>query len=300
MVSLKSINQQNSNLSEREAYFKSLNIPVDAPHVLLQTCNRVELYWGEGSVPVETARHLFRVVSGLESGLLGESAIQGQVKKAYELAKQEQDLSSTLHKLFQTALRVGKLVRSQSGIGHGAVSHGQATVELIEKSCINLNKSLITLIGVNKLTEDTIRFLQDKGAETIFVANRSIEKALPYAEKYNCKIFDFTNLKEILLLTDILISATSASHTIVHKEHFPRDKEMLVFDLAFPRDVDVEISRFPGVKLFNLENIELIINQNLNNRKNEVKVAELIIERELAKMFTNSIQKRLNATVVPY
>jgi glutamyl-tRNA reductase len=87
MVFYKSINHQLFSIEEREAYFKSLNIPVGSPYVLLQTCNRVEVYWGDGEILTETARHLFRVVSGLESGLLGESAIQGQVKIAYELAK---------------------------------------------------------------------------------------------------------------------------------------------------------------------------------------------------------------------
>jgi glutamyl-tRNA reductase len=278
MVHFKSINHLTSSLGERESIYKSLEIPANSPHVLLQTCNRIEVYWGEGDIPGDTARHLFRVVSGLESGLLGESAIQGQVKTAYEKAKSEQKLSASLHRLFQTALRVGKQVRTQSGIGRGAVSHGQATVQLIQQSNINLKHALITLIGVNKLTEDTIRFLQNKGAETILVANRSYEKAKPYADKYNCKIFDFTNLREILANTDILISATSAPHTVIKKEQFPTNKEMLIFDLAFPRDVDTEIGELPGVQLINLENIEQTIRQNINNRENELKIAEVIIE----------------------
>jgi glutamyl-tRNA reductase len=285
MVHFKSINHLTCSLGEREAYFKSLEIPLDTPHVLLQTCNRIELYWGEGELSKEIARHLFRVVSGLESGLLGESAIQGQVKTAYELAKSEQKLSPALHRLFQMALRVGKLVRTQSGIGRGAVSHGQATVELIQQSNINMKQALITLIGVNKLTEDTIRFLQNKGAETLFVANRSFEKAKPYADKYNCQIFDFTNLKEILSNTDILISATSAPHTVIKKEQFPANKEMLIFDLAFPRDVDAEIAHFPDVQLFNLDSLEQIIGQSLNNRVKEMAIAESIIEEETIKMF---------------
>ena len=289
MVKFKSINHLTNSLAEREAYYKTLNIHSDTPHVLLQTCNRIEIYWGDGEIEPETANHLFRVVSGLESGLLGESAIQGQVKIAYELARETQKLPASLHKLFQSALRVGKLVRNKSGIGRGAVSHGQATVDLIQQSGINLKNALITLIGVNKLTEDTIKFLQNRGAETIFVANRSYEKALPYAEKYNCKIFDFTNLKQILSFTDILISATSAPHTIIRKESFPISKEMIIFDLAFPRDVEPGIAGYEKVKLYNLEDLESIIRQNIRNRHSELTVAADIIETEVEKLCLQKI-----------
>jgi glutamyl-tRNA reductase len=174
-------------------------------------------------------------------------------------------------------------VRTQSGIGRGAVSHGLATVQLIQESKINLKNALITIIGVNKLTEDTIKFLQNKGAEAIFVANRSYEKAKPYADKFNCKIFDFTNLMGVLSFTDILICATSAPHTVIKKENFPQNKEMLIFDLAFPRDVDVEIAQYTGVKLLNLDNVEQTINQNLQNRNKEVELAEAIIDEEIKK-----------------
>lgn len=281
MVSYKSINHLSADLSEREQQLASLQLPEHLPHVWLQTCNRMEVYYGSGYIPEATARHLFRVVSGLESGLLGESAIQGQVKTAYEQARERYDLSPALHRLFQNVLRVGKRVRNQSGIGRGAVSHGQATVELIKQSGIPLKSALITLIGVNKLTEDTIRFLQSHGAATIFVANRSYEKARPYAEKYDCQILGFDRLEAVLEVTDILISATSAPHMVVTSQRFPKNKSMQVYDLAFPRDIDPAIGQLPGVQLYNLENIENIIEQNLKNRQNEIAVATQIIEGEV-------------------
>jgi glutamyl-tRNA reductase len=296
MVNYKSINHTATGLEGREEFIRSLCIPHNLPHVFLQTCNRIEFYWGEGEIPLPTAEHLFRVVSGLESGLLGESAIKGQVKNAYGSACETWQLSPSLHKLFQTAFRVAKLVRSKSAIGQGAVSHGQATVEIISKSNINLNKALITLIGVNKLTEDTIRFLQNKGAETLFVANRSYEKAIPYAEKYNCQLFNFKNIKEILSLTDILISATSAPHTVISNEVFPKDKEMMIFDLAFPRDIDAAIGHLPNVQLFNLENIEQRIGLNLRKRKQEIRIAEQIINEEI-RLFHNQFKKKGNTKI---
>ena len=268
--------RENSNVS---------GIPVVGPHVLLQTCNRIEIYAGEGEIPESTVRHLFRVVSGLESGLPGESAIQGQVKTAYEAAREQYFLSPALHRLFQQALRVGKLVRNRSGISRGAVSHGQATVEMIVASGIALTDARITLIGVNKLTEDTIRFLQQKGAEALFVANRSYNKALPYAEKYRCRIVGFDQLHEVLLHTDVLISATSAPYTVVRPGKFPANKPMQIFDLAFPRDVDTRIGEYQHVQLYNLDDIEARIQQNLHQRGDALQKAEKIIEEEVRSFY---------------
>jgi glutamyl-tRNA reductase len=285
MVYYSSISQFNTGITAREDYLKILHIPEEEPHVLLKTCNRIEIYRGTGDIPVEIVRHLFRVVAGLESGLTGESAIQGQVKLAYETAKTNYKLSPALHRLFQQALRVGKLVRTQSGIGKGAVSHGQATVEMIASIGIELDKARITLIGVNKLTEDTIRFLQQRGAETLFVANRSYHKALPYAEKYNCKIFQFENLTEVLMRTDVLITATSAPYTVVRTDKFPKNKPMHIFDLAFPRDVDAAIADYAGISLYNIEDIEARIRKNLRKRTKEITIAENIIAQEVISFY---------------
>lgn len=291
MVSYKSINHLGNNIHDREQMFAGFEIDSRIPHVKIQTCNRMEIYQGEGVIPEEVARHLYRVVAGLESGLIGESAIQGQVKTAYEDARSKYKLSPALHKLFQEALRVGKKVRSESGIGRGAVSHGQVTVELIAQSGINLKDAIITLIGVNKLTEDTIRFLQNKGASTIFVANRSYHKALPYAEKFGCQIHGFEHIREILSLTDVLISATSASHLIIKEGQVEEDKKMMIFDLAFPRDVDEKIGLLPGVKLYNLEDVERSIQNNMGKRQNLVLKAEEIIESELIKKIENESER---------
>ena len=160
---------------------------------------------------------------------------------------------------------------------------------MISSSGIELNHARITLIGVNKLTEDTIRFLQQKGAETIFVANRSYHKALPYAEKYQCKIFHFDKLLEVLSKTDVLISATSASTTVVRAEKFPKNKSMQIFDLAFPRDVESSIANYPDVKLYNLEDIEKRIRKNLQQRSQAMMDAEIIIEKEVEKFYTKKI-----------
>ena len=210
MVQYISKSQKTSSLVEREQFLKELKLPENTPHVLVKTCDRIELYWGEGLVPEHIAHHLFSVVSGLDSSLIGECAIQGQVKNCYQDSAQKHKLSGSLHKLFQTALSVGKRVRTESAISQGAISHSQAVIECLIQEKVPLNNALITMLGINKLNEDIIKFLQAKGAMSIFLGNRYFEKAQDVAEKYNCKAFRFDEMKPFLEFTDVLISATSA------------------------------------------------------------------------------------------
>ena len=292
MVFFKSISCWNSSLHERELLLKQTDNQFAGPHVRLQTCNRMEIYSGEGEIPVEVTRHLFRVVSGLESSLPGESAIQGQVKLAYETVRHQFDLSPALHQLFQQSLRVGKLVRNKSGIGTGAVSHCQATVEIMLQSGIELKEANITLIGVNKLTGDIIRFLKSRGAKAIFLANRSYHKALPIAKKYGCDITGFDNLTEVLGKTDVLISATSAPHQILRMDQFHAERTMQVFDLAFPRDIDPAVAGLSGVNLYNLEDVEAFVRKNISRREKEVTHANRIIEQQIVQFYELLHKKR--------
>ena len=281
MIHLYSHNQLNNSLSQRESVMKEIDLRPDRPGVLVKTCNRIEFYEGDGDVSGPIARHLFRVVSGLESGLIGETAIQGQIKSAYVEACSTLNLSKGIHHLFQTALYVGKRVRSESGISQGAMSHSQAAVGVITKSRIDLNNTIISLIGAHKLNEDIIRFLKDKGAETIFLANKSFEKAEVLAKTHGCQVMRLDQLPDMLKFSDILISATAAPHLIVKYDDFPKNRKMLILDLAFPRDVDERIGQLPDITLFNIENIENMVNQNIDKRRARVLIAEKIIEEEI-------------------
>lgn len=283
MVQFKSINQRDFTLAEREAIFKALRIPEDTPHVLLQTCDRIEMYWGDGKIPEHIATHLFSVVSGLESSLIGETAIQGQVKNAYQSAAEKYKLSASLHKLFQNALRTGKRVRTESSISEGAMSHSQAVIECLIHENIPLNNALITMLGINKLNEDIIRFLKAKGAMSIFLGNRYYEKAQHVATHYGCKAFRYDELKSFLDYTDVLISATSAPHTLVKPEHISPNQKILIFDLAFPRDVDERVGELPNVTLYNLEDMKQRVNQNMDNRRQKLLKAQEIIDEEVEK-----------------
>ena len=282
MIAYKSINQQNTSLEAREAYFQGLQVERGA--VLLQTCNRVELYYGEGDVPDDVARHLFRVTAGLESALIGERAVQGQVKESYQQAQLQYRLTAEMHKLFSCALEVGKRVRTETEISQGAVSHSLAAIEILQQEQVDLSQSRITIIGVNKLTSDILKFLKNKGARMVFLANRSQMKAHQLADPLGISVFELHDKQRFLADTDILISATSAPHAVIDATDIPAGKKLLAIDLAFPRDIDPSVGRLPNVRLYNLSDVERRVRENISVRKSEVVRAEAIIEEEIAEL----------------
>ena len=298
MIQYKSINHQNTSLTDREDYFKQLDLDAVGPSVLLQTCNRVELYYGDGDVPDAVARHLFRVVCGLESAIIGERAIQGQVKEAYMTARDSGNkLSAGLHKLFECALQIGKKVRTETQISQGAVSHSLAAIEIIEREHVNLKNANITIIGVNKLTEDIIKFLKNKGAELMFLANRTEEKAHKLADPYGIEVYRLDEKRDFLRKADILISATSSPHAIVFKDDLDTTHPMLAIDLAFPRDIDPEVTDIKGVKLYNLQDIEQVVQSNIAVRHEEMQKAELMIEEEIGLLRDLMARRRAHHTI---
>jgi glutamyl-tRNA reductase len=268
-------------IGERETFLLNLKAKVENDGVLLQTCNRVEFYSGSGIISDEITRHLFRVVSGLESTIIGESAIVGQVKQAYFNATQNNRLDKSLHKLFQYSLFVGKRVRKETGISKGAMSHSQAAVDFLFKEIGDIKSLKITVIGVNALNEKIIKFLIKKDTEPVFIGNRTFAKANELAEKYGAKAFHFDQLSTILEKTDVLISATAAPHFILKKENFNAQRKMYILDLAVPRDIDPAIGELPNVNLFDIEFIENQIKKNLSVRNEKLSEAESIIDDEV-------------------
>ena len=282
-----------SKLNEREKFLLNLNKKNYRHGVLLQTCNRVEFYSGEGKISSEIARHLFRVVSGLESTIIGESAVVAQVKQAYQIATQTHSLDKSLHKLFQHALFVGKKVRKETGISKGAMSHSQAAVDFLFEKTTDIKNLKITVIGVNALNENIIKFLINKDAEPVFISNRTFEKAYELALKYGAKAFHFDQLQPILEKTDVLISATSAPHFILKRKNFKTKRKLYILDLAVPRDIDPLIGELPNVELYDIEFIENVIKNNVSIRKERLIEAEEIIENEL-KIFSKEYDYEAN------
>lgn len=285
MVNCKLINISDFTLQERELCANTIIIDEAVPHVFLNTCNRSELYWGEGCVPEKILRHLYRVACGLESGLIGERAIQGQLKTAYKTALIKYKLSSQLNRLFQSAIHVGKRVRTETRIAEGAISHSQVTVEMLKEKHIDLKNKIVGIIGVNKLTEDILKYLASNQAVNILLANRNLEKAEALAKQYNATAIRLIDKQLMLQFADVLICATSAPHVILKKEDLPTDKDILIFDLAFPRDVDEDAGGLEKVELFNLEDIEKFAKKSLLQRMDEINKVELIIENEIQKFY---------------
>ncbi len=284
MIQYKSINHQNTSLDDREKFYKEFNRDGVGPSVFLQTCNRVELYYGDGDIPDDVARHLFRVVCGLESAITGEKAVQGQVKDAYLAARNSQKLPAEMHKLFESALQIGKRVRNETEISHGAVSHSLAAIEIIEQEKIDLENARITIIGVNKLTADIIKFLQNKGAKLVFLANRTEEKARKMAQPFGIEVYTLDNKATFMQDTDILISATSAPNAIICKSDINPNRPLLAIDLAFPRDIEPDVTEIEGVRLYNLHDVEQKVKDNISIREDEVKKAEALIEEEIIEL----------------
>jgi glutamyl-tRNA reductase len=282
MIRYRLINNAEHDLREREALLRDFDTDGLGAHVLLSTCNRVEVYWGDGRMPEDVVRHLYRVAAGLESSLTGERAIQGQLKQAYLDACAKYSLPPALHRLFQTAMHTGKRVRTETRIAEGAVSHSQVTVEMLKREGIDLKRKIIALIGVNKLTEDILKFLASRGATNIFLSNRNLEKARALASRHGGTAIGLDEKRTLMQLADVLICATSAPHLIIHPEDIPADREMLIFDLAFPRDVSEEVAAFDRVRLFNLEDVEYFAKKNISLRQSEIYKAEQIIDEEIA------------------
>lgn len=288
MIELFKIGPEES-IDSRESFLRDLSKEPIQSGVLLQTCNRVEWYYGNGAIKQHIALHLFRVVSGLESSIIGETAIVNQVKTAYQNTAQKSRLDKSLHKLFQTAFFVGKRVRKETGISEGAMSHSQVVVNILSEKIPNLKGATITLIGVNKMNEKIIQFLLNKGASTIFIGNRSYQKARELAVKYNSTALSFNSLPKTLAKTDVLISATSAPHYIIKKETPFASQPILIFDLAVPRDVDPVVGNIPNVTLFNIDKIEKHLEQNVKARQEKIALAEEIINKEVQIFFKKSI-----------
>jgi len=254
--------------------------------LVLKTCKRTEEYLDRGVVDISEARHLFRVASGLESPLLGEMAILGQIRKSYDEARRADKLSANINRLFQQAIHVGHRVRVETAISRGAVSYSQVTVDILCKELQDLGNKVVSIIGVNELTESVLNFLSARGATNIILSNRSIDKAEALAERFGADVLPLSEKRQLLNVCDVVISATSAPHSIINFEDIPmgRKTPLHLFDLANPRDIEPSVSMLPFVRLYNLEQIESLAVQNLEARKNEVAKCEAIIEEELSEL----------------
>jgi len=237
----------------------------------------------------EAVRHLFRVASSLDSMVMGESQILGQVKDAYREALEKYATGVVLNRLMHCSFRTAKRVRSETGIAVNPVSVSHAAVELAKKIFGTLSGKKILLIGAGEMAELTGTQLIERGAQSIIVANRSLGQAEILAEKFHGETAVLDVLEKKLIEADIVISSTGAPDFIVtagmlkNIHHQRRNRLLFLIDIAVPRDIDPEASSLENVYLYNIDNLQDIVDENMHARKKEAIKAEKIVDEEVAK-----------------
>ncbi|MCK5834535.1 MAG: glutamyl-tRNA reductase [Lentisphaeria bacterium] len=271
-------------VDEREAIIKELEPELYGDYVYLQTCNRVELYRGDGASEEKLVKHLFRVISGLESKMLGEIHIQGQVKRAFNEAVAEKHISSGLHRLFQAALRCGKRVRTKTELSNGSSSHAHATLVTVKRHFGPFGHTKVLVLGVNHLTERVVTLLNYSTEDIVTICNRTDSKAQELAEKMSSSFLPFRELENKVGEFDIVVSATTSPEIIIKQQWFKSTelRKRLLIDLALPRDIDPSCSELDNTSLFNLDDVEREVSESMAYRQQELVLAEQIIAEEVA------------------
>lgn len=282
--------------------------------MILSTCNRVELLArtsnGNGNLrnfvrdyfhldPAEyeryfyeygeedAVRHIFRVTSSLDSMVVGEPQILGQVKEAYAVARAVGAINSQLDSLLTRAFAVAKRVRSETAVGSSAVSVASVAVELAKKIFGSLNGKHVCLVGAGKMSELAARHLIAHGAASIFVANRTYDRALQLARKFNGQAIVFEQLYETCDKADIVITSTGAPHAIFRREHGElflarrRNRPMFFIDIAVPRDVDPGLNKLDGIFVYDIDDLQQAVTSHVADRKKEAERAEAIVASEV-------------------
>ncbi len=242
------------------------------------------LYMNDGEAVV---RHLFRVVSSLDSMVVGEAQILGQVKEAYEHAFTNGACSRVFNKLFRQSFEVGKRVRSETEIGENAVSISYAAVELAKKVFEQLEGRTILVLGAGKMSELTAKHLVSNGVKKVLVANRTYERAAELADRFDGEAIRYDDLFDRMAEADIVISSTAATHHVITKDRVAqamrhrKGAPLFLIDIAVPRDVEPEVNDLRDVFVYDIDDLNGVVEANLEERMREAQRAEVIIEDEL-------------------
>ncbi len=275
---------------------------------VLKTCNRVEVYVvsPKGSKVLlefakhmkvssriidfldndESLRHLMRLTSGLESMIVGEDQILGQVKELFMMAKKAHAVGKTLDTAFNKAIQVGKRIRNETGINKGSVSIGSAAVELAEENLNGLEGKTVMVIGAGEMGTLVAKALANKNIKVIYVANRTFDKAEALACELKGRAVKYESIEKFIPKSDVVISATSAPHYVLTHEIISsamdkKKKELMLIDVGNPRNIESSVGEISGISLYNIDSLKSISEANLERRREEAKRAELIIEEEL-------------------
>jgi glutamyl-tRNA reductase len=234
----------------------------------------------------EAVRHLFRVTAGLDSMIVGEAEIQGQVKRAYELALVEGATGPILNRLFRGALAAGGRAREETAIGERGVSIPSVAVELARRTLGDLGERRVLVIGAGETAELVARALVARGVSTVFVANRHHDRAIGLAQRFGGAAVRLEELPEQLARADIVVSATNSPHHIVERDGLEQvmagreERPLLLLDIAVPRDIEPECREVPGVTLRDIDDFQQIVERNASGRQAETRRVEPILEAE--------------------
>ena len=296
---------------------------VEAPEVqeaaAISTCNRTELYLAAqdpvgaeslalgvlareaGTRPTElvghlyslrgdeAALHLFRVTAGLDSMIVGEAEVQGQVKRAYELALVENATGPILNRLFRGALAAGKRARSETGITERGVSVPSVAVELARRALGDLSSRLVLVVGAGETAELTARALAARGVEPAFIANRRYDRAIGLAQRFGGRAVRFDDLPEQMEKADIVVASTGSPHHVIEREALAEvmrareGRPLLLIDLAVPRDIHPDCRDLDGVSLHDMDDLQELVERNTSGREAEGRRAESILRTELSR-----------------
>ena len=296
--------------------------------LLLTTCNRVEVY-GVSHKRISTdeiarcltknpirdphyyappfyryeaekcVQHLFRVASGLDSMVVGESEILGQAKKAYELARKSGAAGQYLHRLFQRAFRVAKQVRTHTDIARGAVSVGSVAVDLAQRIFGRLSDCKVLVLGAGEMSERTARALISRGVTDLRVTNRSMDRACELARAVGGRSIPFETWETQCREIDIFITSTTSETPLLTTEKLAPllrdrlDHPLFIIDIAVPRDVDPSVNEMEGVYLYDIDSIRSVAEQSFELRRQQVVAAEAIIAEHVTD-FVDSLSRGLN------
>jgi glutamyl-tRNA reductase len=237
----------------------------------------------------DAVKHVFRVASSLDSMVVGEPQILGQVKEAYATARAVGAVNSQLDALLTRAFAVAKRVRTETAIATSAVSVASVAVDLAKKIFGNLDGKSVYLVGAGKMCELAARHLLAHGAKQIYVSNRTYDRAVALARKFNGEALPFDQLYETVPRADIVISSTGAPHAIFRKEHGERflrgrkNRPMFFIDIAVPRDVDPEMNKLDGIFVYDIDDLQQVVTSHVADRRVEAEHAEAIVQMEVEK-----------------
>ena len=299
-----------------EACKKLVEHPAVAEGMIVSTCNRVEFIAnmknGAGDLREfmrdyfqvdpsqfeshlyefredEAIRHIFRVASSLDSMVVGEPQILGQVKEAYATARAVGAVRAQLDQLLTRAFAVAKRVRTETAVGSSSVSIASVAVELAQKIFGSLNGKSVYVVGAGKMSELAARHLLAHGASSIFVANRTYDRAIRLAQKFDGQAIEFSRLYETCDNADVVITSTGSPHFIFRREHGEkflskrRNRPMFFIDIAVPRDVDPEMNKLDGIFVYDIDDLQQAVTSHVADRKKEAETAEAIVNEEVQK-----------------